>query len=131
MTRKRSSRSHEGIEFRIEVFEAEFKQLIVEILECGLRGAPGRGWDSPRAKSSRHVRRRIDRRDWPQYNRWQSDEVRLACLFLKDLVESATIHDWERRKGRPRLPRRELILCLLVRAYFHLSFRRTIGLLRL
>ena len=83
------------------------------------------------AKSSRHVRRRIDRRDWPQYNRWQSDEVRLACLFLKDLVESATIHDWERRKGRPRIPRRELILCLLVRAYFHLSFRRTIGLVRL
>jgi len=38
MTRKRSSRSHEGIEFRIEVLEAEFKQLIVELLECGLRG---------------------------------------------------------------------------------------------
>ena len=29
------------------------------------------------------------------------------------------------------MPRRELVLCLLVRSYFHLSFRRTIGLLKL
>ena len=47
------------------------------------------------AKSRGKVRRRIDRRDWTQYNRWQSDEVRLACQFLKALVESSTIHDWE------------------------------------
>src|SRR4030067_470595 len=52
-------------------------------------------------------------------------------LSLKPLVEPSAIHDWERRKGRPRIPRRELVLCLLVRAYFHLSFRRTIGLLSL
>jgi transposase len=83
------------------------------------------------ARSERHPRRRIDRRDWTQYNRWQSEEVLLACLFLKDLVASSTVHDWERRKGRPRIPRRDLVLCLLVRAYFHLSFRRTIGLLQL
>ena len=60
------------------------------------------------AKSGGKVRRRIDRRDWTEYNRWQSEEVRLACLFLKDLVESSTIHDWERRRGRPRIPRRDL-----------------------
>jgi len=83
------------------------------------------------AKSRGKVRRRIDRRDWRQYNRWQSEEVRLACLFLKDLVESSTIHDWERHRGRPRIPRRELVLCLLVRSYFHMSFRRTVGLLKL
>ena len=83
------------------------------------------------AKSRGKVRRRIDRRDWTQYNRWQSDEVRLACQFLKALVESSTIHDWERHRGRPRIPRRELVLCLLFRAYFHLSFRRTVGLLKL
>ncbi len=29
------------------------------------------------------------------------------------------------------MSRRELVLCLLVRAYFHLSFRRTVGLLQL
>ncbi|MBI4416372.1 MAG: hypothetical protein HY557_05260 [Euryarchaeota archaeon] len=83
------------------------------------------------AKSTGKVRRRIDRRNWTKYNRWQSEEVRLACLFLKTLAESSTIHDWERRRGRPRIPRRELVLCLLVRSYFHLSFRRTVGLLKL
>lgn len=83
------------------------------------------------ARSQRQPRRRIDRRDWPEYNRWQSEEVRLACVYLRTLVESPTIHDWERRKGRPRIPRRDLVLCLLVRAYFHLSFRRTVGLLKL
>ena len=46
-------------------------------------------------------------------------------------MESATIHDWQRKNGRPRMPRRELILCLLVRAYFDLCFRRTVGLLKL
>ena len=83
------------------------------------------------AKSTRAVRKRIDRRDWREYNRWQSEEVVLACRFLKTLVESCTIHDWERHRGRPRGPRRELILCLLVRSYFHLSFRRAVGLLQL
>jgi len=83
------------------------------------------------AKSTRAARRRIDRRNWREYNRWQSEEIVLACQFLKALVESCTIHDWERRRGRPRVPRRELVLCLLVRAYFHLSFRRTIGLIQL
>lgn len=83
------------------------------------------------AKSTRKVRSRIDRRDWRQYNRWQSEEVVLACRFLKTLVESPTVHHWERRRGRPRVSRRELVLCLLVRAYFHLSFRRTVGLLKL
>ena len=83
------------------------------------------------AKSTRKVRQRIDRRNWSEYNRWQSEEVRLACLFLKALAESCTIRDWERRRGRPRIPRRELVLCLLVRSYFHLSFRRTVGLLKL
>ncbi len=83
------------------------------------------------AKSACKVRRRIDHRDWRHYNRWQSEEVVLACRFLKALVESCTIHDWERRRGRPRVPRRELVLCLLVRSYFHLSFRRTVGLLKL
>lgn len=47
------------------------------------------------------------------------------------LVESSTIPGWERRKGRPRIPRRDLVLCLLVRSYFHLSFLWTVGLLKL
>lgn len=82
-------------------------------------------------KGATKVRKRIDRRNWKEYNRWQSEEVFLACLAMKAVVESATIHDWERKNGRPRIPRRELVLCLLVRAYFNFSFRRTVGLLKI
>ncbi len=82
-------------------------------------------------KEARKVRKGIDTRDWREYNRWQSEEVFLACQSMKALVESATIHDWQRKNGRPRIPRRELVLCLLIRAYFDLSFRRTVGLLKL
>ncbi len=67
-------------------------------------------------KGARKVRKRIDTRDWAEYNRWQSEEVLLACRFFKGLVESSMIHDWSRKNGRPRAARRELVLCLLVRA---------------
>ena len=82
-------------------------------------------------KGATKVRKRIDGRNWTEYNRWQSEEVFLACLFFKTLVESSAIHDWSRKNGRPRFARRELVLCLMVRAYFDLSFRRAAGLLKL
>jgi len=50
---------------------------------------------------------------------------------LRDLVDASCIHNGSDNTGRPRTPRRTIILGLLVRAYVDLSFRRTEGLLSL
>ena len=81
------------------------------------------------SKVRKRVAKRRDRRDWSQYNHWQSQEVLLACHALRVLIESSTIHDWQRQNGRPRVPRRVIVLCLLVKAYFNVSYRRLHGLL--
>lgn len=73
--------------------------------------------------------KRVDLRDWAAYNRWQSVEVALACLRLRALADSSVIHDWQRRRGRRRVARRTIVLCLLVKAYFNVSYRRLRGLL--
>jgi transposase len=83
----------------------------------------------PTAAQRKRVRKRVDSRDWRKYNAWQKDEVLLAIQWLRALVQSSTIHDWKRSNGRPRVPRRVIVLCLLVKAYFHLSYRRLHGLL--
>lgn len=75
----------------------------------------------------RKLRKRIDSRRWTDYNNWQAEEVLLAMLHLRALVESSTIHDWERGDGRPRVPRRVIVLCLLVKAYLDVSYRRLHG----
>lgn len=81
--------------------------------------------------SARKKHKRVDSRDWAAYNRWQGDEVTLACGRLRELAESSTIHDWERRRGRRRVARRTIVLCLLVKAYFNVSYRRLHGLVAL
>lgn len=81
------------------------------------------------SKVRKRVAKRRDHRDWNQYNPWQSDEVLPFCLHVRRLVESSAIHHWEHRNGRPRVPRRVIVLCLLVKAYFNVSYRRVHGLL--
>lgn len=75
--------------------------------------------------------KRVDSRDWTAYNAWQSDEVALACTHIRKLANSSTIHNWERRRGRRRVARSTIVLCLLVKAYFNVSYRRVHGLLNL
>ncbi|MGH9895936.1 MAG: transposase [bacterium] len=83
----------------------------------------------PTATKRRRVRKRVDSRDWRKYNAWQKDEVLLALQWLRSLVDRSTIHDWERANGRPRIARRTIVLCLLIKSYFHVSYRRLTGLL--
>lgn len=70
-----------------------------------------------------------DERDWGEYNSWQEDEVVLALMRMRSLVESNTIHDWEHKTGRPRVQRRVIVLCPLVKAYCNVSYRRLNGYL--
>ena len=70
------------------------------------------------------------KRDWRKYNEWQCREIVLACTVLRGLVGSSVVHDWERSNGRPGIARRDIVLCLLVKAYLHVSYRRLTGLLR-
>ena len=65
-----------------------------------------------------------------EYNEWQCREIVLACTVLRGLVDSTKVHDWERRNGRPRIARRDIVLCLLVKAYLNVSYRRFTVLLR-
>lgn len=69
--------------------------------------------------------------DWSTYNTWQAREMVRVVHRLRDLVDASCIHNWSYNTGRPRIPRRTVILGLLIRAYFDLSFRRTEGLLHL
>lgn len=69
----------------------------------------------PMSKKSTGKRKRTDNRDWKEYNGWQSQKMRLACLQLKAFADASSIHDWEAKKGRPRIPRRVIVLCLLVK----------------
>jgi transposase len=69
--------------------------------------------------------------DWSTYNDWQAREMVRVVHRLRDLVDASCIHNWSYNTGRPRIPRRTIILGLLIRAYFDLSFRRTEGLLHL
>ena len=69
------------------------------------------------------------KRDWSRYNEWQCREIVLACTVLRGLVDSTKVHDWKRRNGRPRIARRDIVLCLLVKAYLNASYRKLIGFL--
>ena len=71
------------------------------------------------------------RRDFRAYNAWQCEEVVLTLMKLRSLVETSVIHDWERATGRPRVQRRAIILCLLVKAFENVSYRRLVGYLAL
>ena len=55
-----------------------------------------------------------------------------ACTVLRGIVDSSgvRVHDWERRSGRPGIARRDIVPCLLVKAYLNASCRRLIGSLR-
>lgn len=55
----------------------------------------------------------------------------MAVQQLKRLVDDSCIHDWEHRKGRPRVERRVIVFCLLVKALFNVRYRRLQGLLEL
>lgn len=70
-------------------------------------------------------------RDWPLYNDWQRNEVPRTCLKLRELVDQADIRTWQHTNGRPRIPRRTTVLCLLVKAVFGFSYRRTEGVLHM
>lgn len=85
----------------------------------------------PVVTKKKRVRKRVDLCDWKLYSGWQKGEALLACQRLRSLVETAAIHDWDRTNGRPRIARRVIVLCLLVKAYFHLSYRRVWSLLAL
>ena len=65
-----------------------------------------------------------------EYNEWQCKEIVLACTVLRGIVDSSVVHDWERRNGRHRIARRDIVLCLLVKAYLNVSYRRLTGFLR-
>ena len=65
-----------------------------------------------------------------EYNEWQCREIVLACTVLRGLVDSSRVHDWERSNGRPGMARRDIVLCLLVKAYLSASYRRLTGFLR-
>lgn len=69
--------------------------------------------------------------DWPLYNEWQREEVYRTCLKLRELVDQADIRTWQHTNGRPRIPRRTVVLCLLVKAVFGFSYRRTEGVLHM
>ena len=64
-----------------------------------------------------------------EYNELQCKEIVLACTVLRGIVDSS-VHDWERRNGRHRISRRDIVLCLLVKAYLNVSYRRLTGFLR-
>lgn len=66
---------------------------------------------------------------WTDYNEWQRHEIYRTCLKLRELVDQTDIRTWQHANGRPRIPRRTIVLGLLLRALFDLSFRRTEGLL--
>lgn len=68
-------------------------------------------------------------RDWPEYNSWQNDEVILTLTRLRTLVETSVVHDWSHKMGRPRVGRRVIVLCLLVKAFCNVSYRRLHGYL--
>ncbi|MBX8639737.1 MAG: transposase [Thermoplasmata archaeon] len=69
------------------------------------------------------------KRDWRKYNEWQCKEIVLACTVLRGLVDNSRVHYWERRDGRPRIARRDIVLCLLVKACLNVSCRRLTGFL--
>jgi transposase len=73
--------------------------------------------------------KRVDSRNWSAYNHWQSDEIALACARIRALADSGVTHDWARRRALRRVARRTIVLCLLVKAYFNVSYRRLHGLL--
>ena len=75
-------------------------------------------------------RRNERKRDWSRYNEWQCKEIVLACTVLRGIVDSTKVHDWDRRNGRPGIARRDIVLCLLVKAYLNVSYRRLTGFLR-
>ena len=78
-----------------------------------------------RCESKCHERKR----DWSKYNEWQCKEIVLACTVLRGLVDSTKVHDRERRNGRHGIARRDIVLCLLVKAYLNVSHRRLTGFL--
>jgi len=69
--------------------------------------------------------------DWSTDNDGQAREMVRLVHRLRDRVDASCIHNGSYNTGRPRIPRRTIILGLLIRAYFDLSFRRTEGLLYL
>ena len=65
-----------------------------------------------------------------EYNELQCKEIVLACTVLRGIVDISRVHDWERKNGRPRIARRDIVLCLLVKTYLNVSYRRLTVLLR-
>jgi len=71
-------------------------------------------------------------RDEALYNRIQENEIPLFFACLPGSVEAVLDREtlWQ-GVGRPPVPLYDVLVCLLVKEYFHLSLRRNIGLLQL
>ena len=86
-----------------------------------------------RRDSANSIRKRCEskcnerKRYWSRYNEWQCREIVPACTVLRGIVGSTKVHDWDRRNGRPGIARRDIVLCLLVKAFINASYRRLTG----
>ncbi len=64
------------------------------------------------------------------YNERQWKEIVLTCAVLRGCVERTRLRDWESRNGRSRVARRGIELCLLLKTYLNVSYRRFTGVLK-